>query len=246
MVSAQLRSSAHNLKAYKEKQAYSRLVGQTILKKYRMLSKLNWLITRRMQRWRASPKASPLVFYKAKTAKAQQTQKFFQEFFNDDMNSFLSPGKKEFAGNKQKVRYMTDSLVGLCEKFSKCSPIEISFSQFCRLRPRHVKKPNVTGRDTCACSKCENSKLLVSAFHKADLVDEKNLRVLVQGRCCDNKTDECLTRCCEMCKSKIIHYNLFDPVSTISFQKWSRESVPSKSKKKTSQDKVCCYCKNNN
>ena len=62
VVSAQLRSSAHNLKANKEKQAYSRLVGQTILKKYRMLSKANWLITRRMQRWRASPNASPLVF----------------------------------------------------------------------------------------------------------------------------------------------------------------------------------------
>jgi len=118
VVSAQLRSSAHNLKANKEKQAYSRLVGQTILKKYRMLSKLNWLITRRMQRWRASPKASPLVFFKAKTAKAQQTLKFVQEFFNDDMNSFLSPGKKEFAGNKQKVRYMTESLVGLCENLA--------------------------------------------------------------------------------------------------------------------------------
>jgi len=133
---------------------------------------------------------------------------------------------------------MTDSLLGLYEKFSANSSVKLSYSQFCRLRPPHVKKPVVSGRDTCACQRCENFKMIVLACHKAEIIYEKNARELVNSRCCSEKTEACLGRECDDCSHKGIAYKLFNPQDEMEYYQWKREKVPVKSNPKKMLEKV--------
>lgn len=120
-----------------------------------------------------------------KSTSAQSTAQAVEGFLTEDTNSVVSPGKKEFCykGQKQKIRYMTDSLVGLHEKFVASSQIRLSYAQFTRLKPPYIKKPKVTARDTCACKRCENYKLLATAAYKAGLTSQPTGRDLVASLC---------------------------------------------------------------
>lgn len=223
-MTSQLKSSAKKFSSHKEKQVFSRIVGKTIFKKYKLVKKVGFF-SQRLLRWSSVPVKSNLTFLRSKSARAQATLKTVHDFYTDDCNSNLSPGKEEFCfkGQKEKVRYMTDSQSGLYEKFCASSPIKLSYSQFCKLRPPFVVKPKVSGRDTCACQKCENFKLLVLACHKNKIIEAKNGREIVNSLCCSvEKSDKCLCRECDNCREKVIVYNEFLPSDEIEFFQWKR------------------------
>ena len=162
VVQKQLSLSLKRLNTLRDKQMYGRIVGVSLLKKYRVLNKCNSFIPRRLQHWNSEPpqQKRSLQYLREKSKSARATVQLVLDFFLDDTNSVLSPGKKEFCckGGKEKVRYLTDTLVGLHEKFVANSPVTLSYAQFAKLRPPYIVQPKVSARDTCACKKCENYK----------------------------------------------------------------------------------------
>lgn len=240
VVQYQLKSSVQALKSHKVKQVYGTLLGKSCLKKYGILKKCKDLIPRRLQKWCSKRDKQSLQYLREQSARAKATIKTVTDFLSDDANSIMSPGKKEFCykGEVQKIRYLTDSMVSLHEKFLANSAVKISYSQFAKLRPPYIVPPKCSARDTCACSRCENFKLIVLGAKKADLISESSGRLLVNSVCCPSKTDLCVSRKCDNCRDKCILYNEHGCDDVISYQQWKNVNVPAKEGKKRSVEAV--------
>ena len=112
---------------------------------------------RKIQKQCARPGKSSLEVMREKGERAEATLQKVCDL-NDDENSVVTPGKKDFVnrGKKEKVRYLSDSLLGLHERFLARNDITLGYAQFAKLRPPYVKQPRVNSRETCCCKKCEN------------------------------------------------------------------------------------------
>ncbi|CAK1587644.1 unnamed protein product [Parnassius mnemosyne] len=147
----QLQENFSEMKTLREKRLLAKVVLGKIVDKYKL--------------WRM--KDTGVITYK-RIKKAKMTHKQVRKpkvshecvrvvvnFYEDDSNSRLGAGKKEFitrkAERKQK-RYMLDSLLGLYKKFQhQKSNFKLSYQTFCRLRPFWIVIPKINKRDTCLC-----------------------------------------------------------------------------------------------
>lgn len=147
-------------------------------------------------------------------------------FFEEDENSRMCAGKKEFVTKgkvRKQKRYLTDSLQNLHIKYLETNPqYKISYSAFCKLRPFWVRVPNVNIRETCLCKDHENMELVVLALRKNDLIVEKSVNEILQSLCCDSRNFNCLAKKCENCKNKVITYKEFDNTKEAHYWIWNK------------------------
>lgn len=162
-------------------------------------------------------------------------QKLVERFYEDDINSRNTAGKKQcikkYGVTKQK-RYLLDSVKKLHKKFMEENPnIRISYVTFARLRPFWVYLPR-DDRDTCGCTVHTNMDLLILSLKKKGIVDITNFQKMLDILCCDKYNLKCVSRTCHICKNKVIPYNEFSNDQEIEYYEWGRD------KKKVGQKEI--------
>lgn len=162
-------------------------------------------------------------------------QELVERFYEDDINSRNTAGKKQcvkkFGVTKQK-RFLLDSVKKLHKKFLEENPnIRISYVTFARLRPFWVYLPR-DDRDTCGCTVHTNMDLLISSLRKKGIVDITNFQNMLDILCCDKYNLKCVSRTCQICKNKVIPYNEFSNDQEIEYYEWGRD------KKKVGQKEI--------
>lgn len=117
-----------------------------------------------------------------------------------DENTRQCPGKKDtITRGKQKMqkRYLNDTLTNLHKKFIlyDITHRELSYSEFCKLRPFWVVPPKRTERDTCLCKIHENVTLIVAKLHHLNIISEKNPEEVLKSLTCKgNMAEKCLEK----------------------------------------------------
>ena len=76
------------------------------------------------------------------------------------------------------------------------------YSSFCALRPFWVLIPKASDRDTCLCAKHENIQLMVTALHKAKVVNSPRPDVMLKQLVCSMDSKLCMYGECPDCKQR--------------------------------------------
>nr|CAI5836874.1 unnamed protein product [Callosobruchus analis] len=106
------------------------------------------------------------INFPRKKTMTRKIKKAIIRFYEEDENSRMTPGKRDFITfqkvRKQK-RFLNDSLKNLYSKFCfKEKRFRVSYAFFCRLTPFWVLIPSAASRQTCLCAVHEHVRLLVS------------------------------------------------------------------------------------
>ena len=132
--------------------------------------------------------------------------KLVMDFYERDDNSRATAGKKETIKRKQikkQKRYLNDNMKILHKKFCSENPeINMCYSSFCALRPFWVLIPKASDRDTCLCAKHENIQLMVTALHKAKVVNSPRPDVMLKQLVCSMDSKLCMYGECPDCKQR--------------------------------------------
>lgn len=181
--------------------------------------------------------------FKAKKTKIRKERKdkvsdLIKEFYVDDANSTVCPGKKQYITRFKKQmqrRFLRSSIKELYHKFLKTHEIKVSYCTFWKCRPFWVLPATAAQRDTCMCTKHANIDLKLESLFKAGIIHEKRHEELLESLCCSRYEEKCLKRECDACKDKVIHYNQFSNDEDVVFHQWirSRESISTKRGPKT-------------
>ena len=152
-----------------------------------------------------------------------------RRFYEQDNVSRMTSGKKEtvtLRKEKRQKRYLLDTLGNLHKRYlSEKTEKSISYASFCRLRPFHVRIPDVKSRDTCLCKICDNAALVASKLKNEGVIETVSIRSLLKQSCC-NPDDELKKDCCygdcQQCQSKNFE-GKFDEVSLqkpVKYEQW--------------------------
>lgn len=223
VISKQLKENYSTLKRTKEKQIFKKVVTGSIVQKYR------YSIPKEMKSLSRPGKKSNLNGLDVPVAKRckipDSYKREVQNFFEEDSNSRMGAGKKEFItrkGVKKQKRYLLDTIFNLYKKFLT-GKLKISYQTFCRLRPFWVVKPSAQNRDTCLCIVHSNIDMKLSALHTANILTYNNHQKLLEDICCDRYNVNCLARLCHICLDKNPKYKEFDNKNAIKYKMWISE-----------------------
>lgn len=154
-----------------------------LFKKYKLLKKLPTKLTRKTR------------IKEPKNSIKEKIQNDIREFYENDENSRIGAGKKEFITvrkeSKQK-RYLQDSLKNLHRAFLDTHQYKISYTNFCQQRPFWVVYPKDKNRDTCMCKLHANVDLLLQALYRNKIIAEKSHQELLGSLVCNIKNVACL------------------------------------------------------
>lgn len=151
VMKTQLEENYAKIKSHKEKMKFKQSISGGIVENYKLWKFKNKVLTYKKTRNNLS---------KSKTKnRKMQLQSLVEQFLEDDANSRIAAGKKEFISRgqiKMQKRYLLDSMKNLHKKFLKIVPFVISYTLFNRLRPFWIVPPTLLNRDTCK-NTCKNS-----------------------------------------------------------------------------------------
>ena len=123
-----------------------------------------------------------------------------ETFYQDDENSRLMPGKKDYVavkgrGHEQK-RLLLCNLHELYVLFKETyRDFKIGFSKFCTLRPKWCVNVGASGtHSVCVCTHHQNAILLVNAIKW-----KVTHKTLMEKLVCDVTKNECMVHRCENC-----------------------------------------------
>lgn len=135
-------------------------------------------------------------------------------FYNDDENSRLLPGKKDFVsvkkedGSREHVqkRLILCNLSELFYKFQEQFPsIKIGLSKFAQIRPRNCVLAGASGtHNVCVCVHHENVHLMLDAINIEKLTCQSNHPIVshrdaIKMVVCEEPTSECFLDHCSSC-----------------------------------------------
>lgn len=219
----QIQNNFEEQKSSKKNKLCATFLRGKVIKKYKMMSRVRKLTSRRT-----------IIFSTSQQLKKLSTaKKDIEDFLSQDENSKLCAGKKETITRnkvKRQKRLLTDSLKNLYTKFKVTfnKYTTMSYSQFCKLRPFRITIPTCLNRDTCLCKAHTNMELIVSKLNNLGIIFEKNTSdVLASLTCKGEKEGQCLQRKCADCKNINIVINLSDENKndTISYFYWNTIDV---------------------
>lgn len=142
----------------------------------------------------------PLVQFSRKSSVPDSTKNLIVEFYCDDENSKVLPGKDDkisiSKGVYEQKRLMLCNVQELYALFNKKYPdIKVGLSMFFKLRPKYCVSAGATGtHKICVCQTHEDVRLIVSA-----LGIKTYYRDLIGGVVCDEENQTCMLRLCEDC-----------------------------------------------
>ena len=95
-------------------------------------------------------------------------------FFERDDVSRTCPGKRDYVkdnGMKVQKRYLKDYLINLHKKFLDENPsVKVSYSAFCKMKPRHIILVKYTNRNICLCVYHQNFSLKLQSLKKKNII----------------------------------------------------------------------------
>lgn len=168
----------------------------------------------------------------------KRIRKIVVQFFEDDENSNLCPGKKDTVtqnGVKKQKRLMKDTIKNLHKKYLTSGYPPISYVTFTRMRPFWVTQPKLNLRNTCLCEKHENMDLVISSLKRNRIIKENTTTEILSSICCDIFKVECLQRTCPVCKNRHLNYQEFDNSKDVIYWNWKKIK---KNYKKNGVDKI--------
>lgn len=143
----------------------------------------------------------------------ENTVKKVKDFYNDDMNGRIMPGKKDVVSVKTdegrsliQKRLLLLDLKGLFNAYNEChQDYPVSFSKFAELRPKHCVLAGSSGtHSVCVCTIHENTKLMLDAVNIKSLTDGSENPIIDYKDClrritCVNSSDKCFLGECNNC-----------------------------------------------
>lgn len=144
-------------KGQKTRKVIRDMVSGKLINKYRLKSYISSNVT--ISRKSLSKKTTP----RKKKQSFLLLQSNVVEFLQRDDNSRQNPGKNDQIKQEQ-TRTLNDSLKNLHAKFQSEHPnFKISFTTFCRMRPKHIHLTRFLTRKRCLCQKHQNMALCLKA-----------------------------------------------------------------------------------
>lgn len=168
----------------------------------------------------------------------KRIRKIVIQFFEDDDNSNLCPGKKDTVtqnGVKKQKRLLKDTIKNLHKKYLTSGHPPISYVNFTRMRPFWVTQPKLNARNTCLCQKHENMDLLITSLKRNRIIKENTTTEILSSICCDIFKVECLQRTCPICRNRHLNYQEFDNSKDVVYWAWKKIK---KNYKKNGVDKI--------
>ncbi|CAH2105374.1 unnamed protein product [Euphydryas editha] len=163
-----------------------------------------------------------------KETNVEKIKQDVQIFLEEDENSRICPGKREYISRKtikKQKRFLTDTLLNLHTKFLQLHTYKISYSTFCKMRPFWVVIPDSRARETCMCKTHTNMDLIIASLKRFDLIDQSSAHKVLSSLCCVSESIECLSRSCIDCANRNIHYKQFDNANPIFYFQWITKQI---------------------
>jgi len=143
----------------------------------------------------------------------QETKELVIDFYNNDENSRMLPGKKDYVsvkinGKREHVqkRLVLCNLSELYALFKEKYPdAKVGLSKFSELRPRNCILAGASGTHTvCVCVYHENVKLMLNAIDVKRITSESDFPIAhyedaIKMTVCESTTDDCFWGICEDC-----------------------------------------------
>ena len=193
--------------------------AKRILKKYGVTNVArNILKTRKIQR--KLKKRRNII----KTKKTKNVQNFF---LRDSVSRATSGKKETITKHKKKMqkRYLSDTLENLHLQYNAEFPqMSVSYTEFTMLRPFWVLFEKVENRETCACLRCDNLKLLITSMKNNGLVNIINPHYYVRQLVCANFTENCMLRHCKDCQNNQVNLPLKYKNTATNYDEWQSDS----------------------
>lgn len=225
VVKDQLSETYKTLKSNRAKQIFKKIINGKVIEKYKMKTKFSVAL-----KYRKTPKynVEDIMKYERKEGtsklKLERLRKRIQFFLEQDINSRLCPGKKEFVTRNKishQKRFLANTLKNLYQDYLRKYPNpKISYRFFCRARPFWVQQMKVVDRDTCKCVIHSNMELIVQSLYSNKVLSAKTPSQVIRDICCNDKTEKCLLRQCSECKESKVIYNDFDRNDKIEYFQW--------------------------
>ena len=151
-----------NKKSRKHLSSVRRVICGKIIKKYRcgrLLNKALGISRRRLTNELDKSQSSVQSYQRI----AKETHSLVLDFYERDEISRCMPGKNDSTksnGSRKQARILNDYLRNVYLAFNAAHVnVKVSFSVFCKLRPKHVKLTNLLSRNTCLCIIHQNMAL---------------------------------------------------------------------------------------
>ena len=151
--------------------ALHRAVSGKIVKKYKCASLLGKKTGLGRHRLARSESKFHQVIKPSRINVVKRYQHVVETFMKREDNSRVQPGKGDAKriqkGEKIQTYVLTDYLSNLYQKFVSENPtIKLSFTSFCRSRPKYILLASFSSRSACLCTKHQNAALTVKAIRR--------------------------------------------------------------------------------
>lgn len=222
VLTAQLANSYENMGTdRRKKKSFSSLIAGNIVKKYRMTCHSSVFSMRERRYVKAVTKDS----HKKVTVITEYIKQQVADFFENDENSRMCPGKKDCVTKnklKKQKRILNYTCKTLHKKFNDATDISytIGYATFCRLRPFWVVKPKVEDRDTCKCIIHANTESVVLKLKGLGIIENGRAEDIVTELVCKKPDEKCYRRQCNLCQNNTINYNTFEGNIEVKYKKW--------------------------
>ncbi|KAJ8681765.1 hypothetical protein QAD02_017557 [Eretmocerus hayati] len=151
-------------------------------------------------------------------------------------NSAVDPSKRGFIkinGEKVQKQYLQGSLRDLYAKFCSDDDLKMTYSSFCKYKPKNCVEAKLDARDTCACIMHMDFDFMTESSSKKGVISEISAHQVAKSLICETRSTDCYSRECKKCQDKEITLNIEKSQELVNFNKWktvteTRTSVKSK------------------
>ena len=230
---ADLKLAYRRTKRERERQLCARLLTGKVVKKYKMQQTAQTTFGFSQKRWGrysgAKSGSKGLMTYQRSwkaSAAGEEMKKSILNFFTQDDNSRLMPGKKDTKTKykkKMQKRLLSDTILNLHRKYLAENPHRrCSYSLFCSLRPFWVMHPTLEDRQTCLCKSHENFSFMVQKLHQLKILPHTDIEKFADKISCDTKAKMCMYGDCMTCKNNIITLDdvAYAQEDTVRYKQW--------------------------
>ncbi|CAG9814469.1 unnamed protein product [Phaedon cochleariae] len=225
VVQQQLVNTYQELKSDQKKQIFKKILDGKVIKKYKLRTKLSTVMKFRKSSNFDNKDISSFERKKGKhTQRTEIIKQKIKDFLEQEDNSRVCPGKKEFVKKnkvKKQKRFLSNTLKNLYHKFLHAYPnLKMSYKFFCLARPFYIKPMRVCDRDTCKCITHANMELIIQSLYVNNVVFGKTPNDMVKDICCSSYAPDCLLRKCKNCENAKPHFKEYNENDIIQYFQW--------------------------
>ena len=190
---------AHN-RQHGTKQIIGTVASGSVLRKYRVLDQAR----REIAGYRAHQRR--IVRKRREDALSDTVIREIEEFYEQDNNSRLLPGKRDTVTKKackKQKRLLCETMTVLHAKYLYEHPASpVSYATFCKKRPFWVVPPKLSDRDTCLCKRHSNVQLMADTLHREGVIASARPMEQCAQLVCDTDRKICMYGECDQCDDR--------------------------------------------